>query len=128
MIDIDRIENLIGYDKIPDAWIAELCAETRQLREDLQAAKLLAHANGEMFRAERADGERWRTLVKWITENYGPSTHNFDFTYQPSGYNGGYFCWVEFGWRHPQWEHPTADQINAAIDAARQEKRTFATD
>jgi hypothetical protein len=40
----DRIES--------DAEIIE------QLREDLQAAKLLAHANGEMFRAEKAERER----------------------------------------------------------------------
>lgn len=64
MIDIDRIEGLIGYDKIPDAWIAELCSETRQLREDLQAAKLLAHANGEMFRAEKAVADQYRQAQK----------------------------------------------------------------
>lgn len=40
----------------PDA-ISELIAEVRTLREDLQAAKLLAHANAEMFKAEREDME-----------------------------------------------------------------------
>ncbi|ARK42635.1 hypothetical protein [Burkholderia pseudomallei] len=108
--------------------IVSMQAEIAQLHEDLQAAKLLAHANGEMFRAEKVDGERWRALVRWIVENDGPSTHDFDFTYQPSGYNGGYFCWVEFGWRHPKWEHPTAEQINAAVDAARTEGKRLATD
>ncbi|VWC90308.1 hypothetical protein BLA17378_04521 [Burkholderia aenigmatica] len=69
MIDIDRIEGLIGYDKIPDAWIAELCVETRQLREDLQAAKLLAHANGEMFRAEKIDNERMRCVLDVVRKH-----------------------------------------------------------
>jgi hypothetical protein len=34
-----------------------------QLREDLQAAKLLAHANGEMFMAEKIDNERMRCVL-----------------------------------------------------------------
>jgi hypothetical protein len=42
--------------------ILELCAEMRRLREDLQAAKLLAHANAEMFKAEKVDGDRYRWL------------------------------------------------------------------
>lgn len=37
--------------------------EVVQLREDLQAAKLLAHANGEMFRAEKAECERLRSII-----------------------------------------------------------------
>lgn len=57
MIDVGRIEGLIGFDKIPDEWIIDLCKEVRVLREDIQATKLLAHANAEMFKAERADME-----------------------------------------------------------------------
>lgn len=72
----------------------------------------------DRLEAAEKDAERWRVLVKWIVENDGMSTHDFDFTYQPSGYNGSYFCWVELGWRHPQWEAPTEAQVNAAIDAA----------
>lgn len=37
--------------------ILAFIAEMRTLREDLQATKLLAHANAEMFKAERADME-----------------------------------------------------------------------
>ena len=44
--------------------ILELIAETRQLREDLQAAKLLAHANVEMFRAEKAVADQYRQAQK----------------------------------------------------------------
>jgi len=54
------------------AAILELAAEVRRLREDLQAAKLLAHANGEMFRAEKAEAEKLRgvrsTLLGACTE------------------------------------------------------------
>ena len=42
----------------------ELIAENRQLREDLQAAKLLAHANGEMFQAEKAEADQYRQEQK----------------------------------------------------------------
>lgn len=71
-------------------------------------------------RALREDAGRWQSLVKWAVANAGePSTNEFEFSFQPSGYNGGSFCWIEFGWRQPKWEHPTADQMNAAIDAAR---------
>jgi ribosomal protein L16 Arg81 hydroxylase len=35
MIDIDRIEGLIGYSKIPDDWISEMIAELRKLRAEL---------------------------------------------------------------------------------------------
>lgn len=83
---------------------AEWIEKTKTLSERLEAAE--------------KDAERWRVLVKWIVENDGLSTHDFDFTYQPSGYNGSHFCWVELGWRHPQWEAPTEAQVNAAIDAA----------
>lgn len=83
---------------------AEWIEKTKALSERLEAAE--------------KDAERWRALVKWIVENDGLSTHDFDFTYQPSGYNGSHFCWVELGWRHPQWEAPTEAQVNAAIDAA----------
>lgn len=43
----------------PDILLA-LIAEVRALREDVQAAKLLAHANGEMFKAEKAENEALR--------------------------------------------------------------------
>ncbi|HDR9497065.1 TPA: hypothetical protein QDC06_000252 [Burkholderia cepacia] len=41
-----------------------------QLREDIQAAKLLAHANGEMFRAEKIDNERMRCVLDAIRKYF----------------------------------------------------------
>jgi hypothetical protein len=49
--------------------ILELCTEIRRLREDLQAAKLLAHANAEMFRAEKVDGDRYRWMRRGMPLN-----------------------------------------------------------
>ncbi|MEI7296619.1 hypothetical protein WCQ02_31135 [Paraburkholderia tropica] len=48
----------------------ELNEEVRGLREDLQAAKLLAHSNAEMFGAEKADGDRYR----WLKAHWGHRT------------------------------------------------------
>lgn len=45
------------------AAVLELIAEVRRLREDLQATKLLAHANAEMFKAEKIDGDRYRWAI-----------------------------------------------------------------
>lgn len=47
----------------------DLNQEVIQLREDLQAAKLLAHANGEMFRAEKADNERMRLVLDVVRKH-----------------------------------------------------------
>lgn len=46
-----------GGDWVKHEDYIALEAEVRALREDLQATKLLAHANAEMFKAERADME-----------------------------------------------------------------------
>lgn len=43
--------------------------EVVQLREDLQAAKLLAHANGEMFRAEKVDNESMRCVLDVVRKH-----------------------------------------------------------
>ena len=76
MIDLDQLEALAKaaqtgapghrikfFVQIDPETILTLIAETRALREDLQAAKLLAHANGEMFRAEKADNEALRENI-----------------------------------------------------------------
>jgi hypothetical protein len=36
MINIDNIEANIGYSKIPDEWVVQLCAEVRRLRETIR--------------------------------------------------------------------------------------------
>lgn len=114
MIDQAKMRALAAkLRSMPKAYDVELPTAV----EAADAIDLLL-AEVEAAAADKRDAERWRGMVKWIVENDGPSTHDFDFTYQPSGYNGGYFCWVEFGWRHPKWEAPTEDHVNAAIDAA----------
>jgi hypothetical protein len=60
-------ESVDGIDA-RDVTIEVLQLEVELLREDLQAAKLLAHANAEMFKAEKSDGERYR----WAKENRWP--------------------------------------------------------
>ena len=53
-----KTEDLTPVDsKEIGAFPAESDEEVRTLREDLQATKLLAHANAEMFKAERAENE-----------------------------------------------------------------------
>lgn len=54
-IDADDVAEFIATAN--PAQILALIAEVRALREDLQATKLLAHANAEMFKAERAQNE-----------------------------------------------------------------------
>lgn len=53
MIDIDRIEGLIGYGNIPEAWVQELCAEVRSLREDAERYRKWVSYSG--FTKEHAD-------------------------------------------------------------------------
>lgn len=78
MIDLDEIERILNdetgrWNVSPDA-ISGLVAEVRALREDLQAAKLLAHANAEMFKAEKADNEALRAELNTplLTGAYAP--------------------------------------------------------
>lgn len=79
MIDIEELERLAkaAQTDIPghrikffvqmDPEIAlSLIGEVRQLREDLQAAKLLAHANGEMFRAEEEEAAKLHVALQKI--------------------------------------------------------------
>lgn len=56
-INADDVAEFIAAAK---ATMLALIAEVRALREDVQAAKLLAHANGEMFKAEKAENEALR--------------------------------------------------------------------
>jgi hypothetical protein len=65
-----------------------------------------------------ADAQRWLALVKWTTENNGPDTEGFIFSWQPHGHNGSKYGWVEFGWPGEAWKAPTKEQMDAAIDAA----------
>ncbi len=64
MIDLDELERLAkgGFRTYWPEDILALTAEVRRLREDLQASKLLAHANAEMFKAEKVDGDLYRWL------------------------------------------------------------------
>lgn len=58
--------------------------------------------------SEAKDAARYRFILE-----------NEDFTtVQPSGYNGGDHVWIEFGFKHPKWQHWTKADADAAVDAA----------
>jgi hypothetical protein len=82
--------------------ILELVAEVRRLREDLQSTKLLAHANAEMFKAERVDGERYR----WLRQQHWNESTLFVVVGHHSVVRIGTYC-------------PSDDLLDAAIDEAR---------
>lgn len=63
-LQVERTANADLIAACNPAAILELVAEVRSLREDLQAAKLLAHANGEMFRAEKAEHALLREAMR----------------------------------------------------------------
>lgn len=64
-----RVANAEYIAAANPAAILELVAEVRQLREDLQASKLLAHANGEMFREQKIDNERMRCVLDVVRKH-----------------------------------------------------------
>ena len=110
MIDLDDIQRsaeaaqrtnrLMGYGSRPILTaevILELIAEAQALREDLQATKLLAHANAEMFKAEKVDGERYR----WLREQNSNYMSSWSVDH---GYN-----WV-------------GEDLDGVIDVARKEE------
>lgn len=85
-----------------------------------QYEEIRAHDRAE--RVEPADGDRWRFVLEQALAKWPQAADlgdEFDITYVPAGQNGSKWSRIEIEWAHPKWQHVTAEQINAIVDAAR---------